>query len=58
MHNFTARQHAGVPPVPVTELGRFSQEALDAAYREDLPAYPNEGLHLPEINITSDDSDE
>ncbi|KAN0137441.1 hypothetical protein V8E53_004886 [Lactarius tabidus] len=33
-----ARRHAGVPPVPVAELGRPSQDALDAAYREDLPA--------------------
>jgi hypothetical protein len=37
-YNFATRRHAGVPPVPVVELGRPSQDALDAAYREDLPA--------------------
>ncbi|KAH9000911.1 hypothetical protein EDB86DRAFT_2903919 [Lactarius hatsudake] len=50
-----ARKHAGVPPLPVTELGRFSRGALDAAHQEDLPAYYP---HIPEINIISDDSDE
>jgi len=49
-----ARKHAGVPPEPVTELGRFSSDALDAAYREDLPAYP---VQVPEI-VVSDGSDE
>ncbi|KAH9045899.1 hypothetical protein EDB83DRAFT_2553824 [Lactarius deliciosus] len=34
-----ARKHAGVPSLPVTELGRFSRGALDAALQEDLPAY-------------------
>ncbi|KAH9008200.1 hypothetical protein EDB84DRAFT_134810 [Lactarius hengduanensis] len=53
-----ARKHAGVPPVPVTELGRFSRGALDAAHQEDLPAYADQGLPIPEINIVSDDSDE
>ncbi|KAI9450996.1 hypothetical protein BJY52DRAFT_1175373 [Lactarius psammicola] len=27
-----ARKHAGVPPMPVTELGRFPQDALGAAH--------------------------
>jgi len=58
MHSFAARKHAGVPPVPVTELGRFSQDALDAAHREDLPAYPDQDLQVPEINIVSDESEE
>ncbi|KAH9035131.1 hypothetical protein EDB83DRAFT_2525086 [Lactarius deliciosus] len=53
-----ARKHAGVPPVPVTDLGRFSRSALDAAHQEDLPAYADQGLPIPEINIVSDDSDE
>lgn len=56
-HNFV-RKHAGAPPEPVTELGRFSSEALVAAHQEDLPAYHDQGSQLPEINIVSDDSDE
>ncbi|KAI9447462.1 hypothetical protein H4582DRAFT_5138 [Lactarius indigo] len=53
-----ARKHAGVPPLPVTGEGRFSRGALDAAHQEDLPAYPDQDLPVPEINIVSDDSDE
>jgi len=53
-----ARRHAGVPPVPVTESGRFSLDALNSAHREDLPAYPDDGLQVPEINIASNESDE
>ncbi|KAH9165355.1 hypothetical protein EDB89DRAFT_2076903 [Lactarius sanguifluus] len=53
-----ARKHAGVPPLPVTELGRFSRGALDAALQEDLPAYADQGLPVLEINLVSDNSDE
>ncbi|KAH8982652.1 hypothetical protein EDB86DRAFT_2969932 [Lactarius hatsudake] len=52
------RTHAVVPPLPVTELGRFSQGALDAVHQEDLPAYADQGLPVPETNIVTDDSDE
>ncbi|KAI0265923.1 hypothetical protein BC834DRAFT_158132 [Gloeopeniophorella convolvens] len=34
-----ARVHAGAPPDRRTDSGRFSFDALDAAYREDLPSY-------------------
>ncbi|KAH9057237.1 hypothetical protein EDB87DRAFT_1833256 [Lactarius vividus] len=51
------RTHAGVPPVPVTESGRFTRDALDDAHREDPPAYADQGFPIPEINIVSD-SDE
>ncbi|KAH8976356.1 hypothetical protein EDB86DRAFT_3097210 [Lactarius hatsudake] len=47
----------GVPPLPVTELGRFSRGALDAALQEDLPAYADQGLPVPETNLLGD-SDE
>ncbi|KAH9014235.1 hypothetical protein EDB85DRAFT_2214734 [Lactarius pseudohatsudake] len=53
-----ARKHAGVPPLPVTERGRFSRGALDAALQEDPPAYADQGLPVPDINLVSDDSDE
>ena len=57
MHSFAARIHAGVPPELVTALGRFSSDALYAAYLEDLAAYPDQGLQLPVI-IISDGSEE
>ena len=59
MHHFATRKHAGVPPVPVTELGRLSQVALDAAQCEDPPPYPDQGpSHLLEINTVSNNLEE
>ena len=59
-HHFAARKHAGVPPVPVTELGRFSQVAVDAAQCEDPPPYPDQdpSLQLLEINAVSNNLEE
>jgi len=49
-----ARIHAGAPFEPVIGTGRLRLGALHAAIQEDPPDYPDPGVDLPDINVTSE----
>ena len=36
---FTISSHAGAPPEPITEEGRFTLEDMDSALQDELPGY-------------------
>ena len=49
---FTISTHAGAPPEPITEEGRFTLQELDSALQDELPGYYD---NIPTIRVSASD---